>query len=284
MRYALICVIVIALSASFAFANVKTADGSSGHPDAFSKGTYTVVASNLGLTYAGYYGLALKRNETDSIWVSSWGDTTVYEHLKSDLSATGTTWTFDPAQCDMDDLGWISGFNQWLGGGYTGTPWFCFFEQDGTYIWDVNPPSGWDRVMGVAGSDKYDMIYCSMGDELGYGAYDGDPGNFAGWTTTTTTSCYGLASWNDYLIVFCGLIGEDNIFFYPLDSSGVPDTSSPYWSCEFDEEDTTSGGSIDFDGTYLYVMPQNGGLYKLDPDITVGIESASLGEIKASFK
>jgi hypothetical protein len=265
----------------------KTAPGSSGHPDAQTKGTYTVVDSNTDLGYGGYYGLACKRNKYNSIWISSWEDGTVYEHRKSDLGATGNYWFFDAADCDMDDLGWFGGTDkQWVGGGYTNTNWFSFWEEDGTYIGDVDSPAGWDRVMAATASSKYGMIYCATGDELAYGSYDGDPGNFSGWTTTTTTSCYGLAAWRDYLVAFCALSGEDNIFFYPLDGSGVPNTGSPYWSCEFVEEDptTTNAGGVDFDGHYLYVMPQNGGLYKLDPDVVVGIKSASLGEIKANFR
>lgn len=293
MRNVAYTALAILLVASFAPAMDKEAGSTSVSPHYGTKGGYIVedIFTDVSLIGGSYYGLAIKDDTTNSIWVSSWGLEEVFEFTMDTGSMTGNSWTFSASDCDMDDMAYVpySGGGQWLGGNY-GPSWVSAWNEGGTFLDSFDGDAGWERVYGVAVSDDYDMVYASDAlstiSEMGYGSYDGNPSNPVSWTTFSFDGVFGLAVYEDLLFAFCAYtIGFENIFIFQLDGSGVPDPT-PIWSCAFMETGADSGGGIDYDGTNLYVMPQNEYLYKCSinyPDPFPNVQPTSIGVIKAMF-
>ena len=90
-----------------------------------------------------------------------------------------------------------------------------------------------------------------------------------------------MAVYGDFLFLCNGEIGTDNLFIFEINSDGSVNLT-PVWSAEFTEIGDGANGAIDYDGTYLYVYPQNDLVYKLDID-WVSLEHTTWGQIKAEF-
>ncbi len=276
MRLFMIVLLVVAVTAS---AGVRT--GGSGMPNPWSyDGTY-VIEDILAGGIDGSLGMAIKDNDANSIWILSWGDMLNYEFDMVGGSATGTSWAVTGG-VDPDDQAYCeySTGNQWFMGDYSGS-WFSVFEEDGTWLRHIDGPAAWTKIMGMGAG--HDMLYVGAGGELGWGSYTGTETTVT-WSTMAYESVYGLAVWGDYLFVACGTIGADNVFIHSIATDGTP-SAAPIWSCDFGE--SASGavdGGIDYDGTNLWLYPQNDFLYKLtidfDPD---ALDSDTWAGIKYSF-
>jgi hypothetical protein len=280
MRIFISLLLIVAVAVS---ADVKV--GGTGMSNPWSgNGTYTVkdvIAG--GLTKS--YGMAIKTNEANSVWILNYETMLDVEFDMAGGAATGTTWAITGG-VDPDDQGYCeySSGNQWFMTNYTiGQPWFAVFAEDGTYIRKIDGPSGYSNLFGIDGG--HDMMYVGSPNEskLAWGAYTGAETSIT-WTDMDYESVYGLAVWGDYLFVACGIESADNIFIHSIAADGTP-SASPVWSCSFTENAAaTVNGGIDYDGTYLWVYPQNDYLYKLLIDWTPGaLEADTWGGVKTSF-
>jgi hypothetical protein len=125
------------------------------------------------------------------------------------------------------------------------------------------------------------MLYVSDfdGSEIAYGSYTGTEATVTWTNVDLGIAVYGMAAHGDYLFVCINKSGEDNIFVYDINSDGSVGTT-PTWSCEFTEE--LPSGGIDYDGTNLWVYPQNKNLFKLTIDLAgSNIEETTWGQIKS---
>ncbi|MCK5786389.1 MAG: hypothetical protein KAH54_07510 [Candidatus Sabulitectum sp.] len=278
MRLFMCILLVVAVSAS---AGVRT--GGSGTPNPWSSnGTYTIVDIQAGgLTNS--YGLAIKDTAANSAWILNWGDMLDVEIDMAGGSPTGTTWAITGG-VDPDDQAfceYTSG-DQWFLTDYSGS-WFGVFAEDGTWLRNVDGPSGYTNLFGIGAGN--DMLYVGSPNEsaLDWGSYTGAETSVT-WTSMTYEDVYGLAVWGDYLFVACGVAGSDNIFIHDIAADGTPG-ATPVWSCNFVESATGElNGGIDYDGTHLWVYPQNDFLYKLDIDFIPGaLEADTWAGVKTSF-
>ncbi len=273
---------VLLIIAVSAFATVKT--GGTGMPNPWaSNGTYTVedlIAGGLSATY----GMAIKDNAANSIWLLNYTDMLNYEYDMVGGSTTGTTWAITGG-VDPDDQAFCEygTGNQWFMTDYSGS-WFGVFAEDGTFLRNIDGPAGYTNLFGVGAG--HDMIYLGSPNEsvLAWGAYTGTESTITWTGEMAYESVYGLAVWGDYLFVACGIEYTDNIFIHEIAADGTPG-ASPVWSCAFLESPAGDvNGGIDYDGTYLWVYPQNDNLYKLSIDWVPGaLESDTWATIKSSF-
>ncbi len=278
MRIFISLLLIAAVAVS---ADVKT--GGTGMPNPWSSnGTYTIediLAGDL----ANSYGMAIKTNATNSIWILNWSTMLNVEFDMVGGSPTGTTWAITGG-VDPDDQGYceFTGGNQWFMTDYSGS-WFGVFAEDGTFIRNIDGPSGYTNLFGIDAG--HDMIYVGSPNEskLAWGAYTGSETTIS-WSSMDYESVYGLAVWGDYLFVACGVESADNIFIHSIASDGTP-SASPVWSCNFAESASASvNGGIDYDGTYLWVYPQNDFLYKLSIDWDpAALDAETWGGVKTSF-
>jgi hypothetical protein len=277
MRTLLVVLLTVAVAAS---ASVRT--GGSQTPNPWScNGTYTVEETLVGgLTTS--YGLAIKDNVANSIWILNWGDMINYEFDMVSGSSLGQ-WDITGG-VDPDDQAYaeFTSGNQFFMTDYA-APFFAVFEEDGTFIHNIDGPATYTNLFGIGVGN--DMVYLGSPNEdvLAWGGpYTGTETSIATWDEMAYESVYGLAVWGDYLFVACGLEGVDNMFIHSLDAAGVP-SASPVWSAMFVEAASVNGG-IDYDGQYLWVYPQNDFLYKLSIDWTPGaLDQGTWGSIKATF-
>jgi len=275
MKIAAILMLCVAL---MAFATAKT--GGTGTPNPWSSnGTYTVEDTMVG-GLSGTYGLAIKDNVANSIWILNYSDMKNYEYTMSsgspggDWDITGGVDPDDQAYCEY------SSGNQWFMTDYAAS-FFSVFEEDGTYLYNINGPAGYTNIFGIGAG--HDMMYIGSPNEsmLAWGSYTGVETSIT-WTEMAYESVYGLAVYGDYLFVACGLEGVDNIFIHSIASDGTP-SAAPEWSCIFVESSEANGG-IDWDGEYLWVYPQQDFLYKLSIDWVPGaLDQTTWGSIKTSF-
>lgn len=278
MRTAAVILLCLTLAA---FASVRTA-GSTGHnTPGTARGSYTVTnifAGGLSATY----GIAVQDNVANSIWLLNWSDMKDYEYDSSTGSATGNDWDITGG-VDPDDQAYCeyTSGNQWFMTDYAAS-FFAVFEEDGTWLRNVDGPAGYTNLFGIGVG--HDMVYVGSPNEttLAWGSYTGTETTVTWTGEMAYTSVYGLAVYGDYLFVLCGVGGEDNVFIHSIAPDGTP-SATPEWSCEFMEEAEGNGG-IDYDGTSLWVYPQNTFLYQLAIDWTPGALSQSTwGGIKAEF-
>lgn len=275
------CVLLVVAVA--ATAGVRT--GGSGLPNPWSSnGTYSIddiLAGGL----SNSYGLAIKTNASNSIWILNWGDMLDYEFDMVSGSATGTTWAISGG-VDPDDQGYceFATGNQWFMTDYASSS-FGVFAEDGTWLRNVDGPAGYTNLFGIDAG--HGMVYVGSPNEttLAWGAYTGTETTITWTGEMAYESVYGLAVWGDYLFVACGIIGADNVFIHDIATDGTP-SAAPVWSCEFlDSVGGDVNGGIDYDGTNLWLYPQNDFLYKLTIDFTAGgaLEQNTWAAVKSSF-
>jgi len=251
------------------------------------RGTYTVVESySVGLTSS--YGLAIMDDQTNSIWISNYGLLKNNEFDMSTGGATGNTFSITGG-VDPDDQGYCSYGgttpSQFFFGNWSSS-YVAVFDVSTTesavyYRGNIGGPAGWSTVCGVdAGHDNM-YVSCFFADEIGWGAYTGTESSVT-WTTADFDAVSGMAVWEDYLFVCCQIEGADNIFIFQLNADGSPDMT-PVWSCNFTHSSASAGG-IDYDGSYLWLYPQNDNLFKLDIDwFPEALDRQTWGAIKSSF-
>lgn len=262
-----------------------------GNPNGFNepaefRGSYTVVASYpVGLTSS--YGLAIMREEPNSIWISQYSPLVNNEINMSTGSPTGYTWGIT-CGVDPDDQGYCE---------YEGSPNQFFFGDwvsSSIAVYDVSTtgaapyfnknivgPAGWSAVCGVAAG--YGGIYASnfFTDQIAWASYTGTESTVS-WTTASFSAVSGMSVWENYLFVCCQITGSDNLFIFELNPDGSVDMN-PVWSCNFTGS-TSSAGGVDYDGQYLWVFPQNDNLFKLDIDWSpISLQRDTWGAIKSSF-
>jgi len=262
-----------------ASATVKT--GGSGAPNPWTaNGTYTVEDMLCG-GLAASYGLAIKDNASESIWILNWSDMADYE-FSMVTGAAGGNWSISGG-VDPDDQAYceFATGNQWFMTDYSAS-FFAVFEEDGTFLYNVDGPAGYTNLFGVGVG--HDMIYLGSPNEstLAWAPYTGTETTIPTWSEMAYESVYGLAVYGDFLFVACGLEFEENIFIHEIASDGTP-SASPVWSCMFSEGLASVNGGIDYDGEFLWVYPQNDFLYKLDIDFSSALESDTWGSIKSTF-
>lgn len=275
MKYAIFAILVltVALSASDRI-------GGAGHANPWDqRGDYTIVAQIAG-GLSSSYGLAIQDNVANSIWILNWGDMLDVEFEKDTGDPTGTTWAITGG-VDPDDqayCGYGSEY-QWFMTDYA-SPFFSVFEEDGTYMHNIDGPSSYTNLFGIGAG--YDHMYIGSPNEskLAWGSYTGTETSIT-WSEMDYESVYGLAVWGNYLFVAMGIDSDVNIAIHELAGDGTPSTT-PVWSTTFFEGPVNGG--IDYDGEYLYIYPQNDYIYVLDIDFTGGaLEQSTWGEIKAGF-
>lgn len=265
----------------------RTAVSAGSNAPASFRGSYTVEASYaVGLSSA--YGLAIQNDVTNSIWISQYSPLTNNEFNMSTGSATGYTWPIYNG-VDADDMGYCV---------YPGSPNEFFFGDwasnniqvydvsttsiDPYFARDVTGPSAWSYICGVDAG--HDNLYVSdfFSDEIAWGAYTGTESTVT-WTTAAFLTVSGMSVYGDYLLVCCQTPGADNIFIFDLYPDGSVNMT-PVWSCNFSEDPSGPNGGLDYDGTYLWVYPQNGDLFKLDIDwVPVALQRDTWGAIKSTF-
>ncbi len=261
--------------------------GTPGHNESASfRGSYTVAGTySPGLSSS--YGLAIRNDVANSIWIANYSTLLNYEFDMVSGSATGTSWAISSG-VDPDDQGYCE---------YTSTPGQFFFGHWGPSMIavydasDTQPtawhklnlagPGAWNCVCGVDAG--HGNLYASdfFTDQIAWGPYTGVETSVT-WSTASFATVSGLAVYGDYLFACTQTPGVDNIFLFELNADGSPNMT-PVWSCNFTEDEDGPNGGLDFDGEYLWVYPQNGSLYKLDIDYDLGLRSDTWGAIKASF-
>lgn len=277
MKKVAILLLCLALTA---FAATRTSGGSGYNDPAFIRGSYTVLDSWDPALPSSAFGIAIKDDVANSLWISSWGDCFTYEFNISTGNPTGDAWPITGA-IDADDMGYCEygTGNQFLIGDFTFSN-IGVFDDAGTFVKGIDGPPAWANVFGIAGG--HDMLYASRHPEIGWGSYTGTETEVI-WTTAAFESVYGLATDGNYVFAACGITGADNIFIFSINADGSLDMT-PVWSCEFTECEDGLNGSLDWDGTYLYAFPQNDYVYKLDIDWVPGsLDNSTWGEIKADF-
>ena len=278
MRLLMSVLLIVAISAS---AGVRT--GGSGLPNPWaSNGTYTIDDILAGGLSASY-GLAIKDDVPNSAWILNYSDMLNYEFDMVGGSPTGNSWAITGG-VDPDDQAYCeyTSGNQWFMTDYSGS-WFGVFAEDGTWLRNVDGPAGYTNLFGIGAG--HDMLYVGSPNEatLAWGSYTGTETSVT-WSEMAYESVYGLAVYGNYLFVGCGIAGTDNVFIHTIATDGTP-SASPVWSCDFVESpDGEMNGGIDYDGTNLWLYPQNDFLYKLTIDFTPeALESDTWAAIKYSF-
>jgi len=249
---------------------------------AFTKGSYTVVSSFDPDMPGSAYGMALKDDVANTLWIACWGDYYTYEYDMLSGFATGNAWEITNS-IDADDMCFCeygSG-NQYFIGDWTFSN-IGVFDNDGVWVKAIAGPASFSNVYPIGAG--HDMLYTERADEIAWGSYTGTEASVT-WTVLVSPlgPCYGMAVYGDYLFACCGILGEDNLFIFEINADGSLNLT-PVWSTEFTEWTEGANGAIDYDGTYLYVYPQNNMVYTLDIDWTTGaLENSTWGKIKAEF-
>lgn len=244
------------------------------------RGWYTVEAVLVG-GMDGAYGLAIQDDVTNSIWISEWDVPMNIEYSMQYGSATGNSFAITEG-VDPDD----AGFCEYASGdqfffGHWGSSAAGIFDTSGEFFRFLDGPTSWDRICGIGAGGGFLYASSFMADEIAWAAYTGTESSVT-WTTATFASVSGMSVWGDYLFVCCQITGADNLFIFQINGDGSVNMT-PIWSCEFIEEDMSAAGGIDFDGSYVYLFPQNTYLYKLDIDWAPGaLEQSTWGAIKAA--
>lgn len=134
-------------------------------------------------------------------------------------------------------------------------------HQEGTLKIQIEGPSNWTNVWGVAYHDDYDMLYISgcPDDELAYGVYSG--GTSVLWTVFDTAEAIcGLGCYQDDLLFAITQHDPVNpgpfyLYTWDLTASGIPITPATVY--ELGEPFTGSMGGCEWDGEYLWILDQN---------------------------
>lgn len=278
MKYALVTVMILAVTL---FASVRVGGtGQSGHVP--SRGSYTVDRMMTGGLSASY-GLAIKTTVANSFWILNWSDAANYEFELDTGNATGNSWAITGG-VDADDQAFCeeyTGGAQWFMTDYASSM-FAVFEEDGTFIQNINGPAGYTNLFGIGAG--HDNIYVGSPneDKLAWGSYTGTESSIT-WSEVSydAKAIYGLAVWEDYLFVSTDDEADVNLLIHSINPDGSPDTT-PVWTAIFFE--VPVNGGIDYDGEFLYIYPQNDFVYVLDIDFEPSaLEQTTWGDIKAGF-
>ncbi|MCK4504455.1 MAG: hypothetical protein KAW14_02460 [Candidatus Aegiribacteria sp.] len=260
---------------------INYGSGSAGE-SSLIKGSYVLLES-YSVEVAAGFGMAIKDDVANSIWISDWSDCFNYEFDMTNGNPTGDGWDITDG-IDADDMGYCeygSG-NQFFFGDYTFSN-IGVFSDAGAYVKSIDGPGGWANVFGMGAG--HDMLYCARSSEIAWGSYTGTETEVTWTVEAVPAGIYGLAVYGDNLFL-CNSVdtpGEDNIFIYDINADGSVNLT-PVWSCEFTENSNSTNGGIDWDGTYLWIYPQQDMLYKLDIDWVPGsLENTTWGQIKADF-
>lgn len=276
MKLLVFAILTLAVAASAA---VRV--GGTGAPNLWSsRGSYEVEATLAGGLTASY-GLAIKTNVPNSIWILNWNEMMNYE-FDMIVGNPGDSWPITGG-VDPDDQAYAEYAvgNQWLLTDYVSSM-FAVFEEDGTHIANIPGPAGASKLFGIGAGNGYVYVGAASESFLAWGPYTGTETTVTWEGQIPYSSVYGLAVWGNYLFVACGIIGDDNIFIHELNPDGSPNPD-PVWSTVFFDEDQANGG-IDYDGEYLWLYPQNTFLYKLSIDFDPqSLQAGSWGSVKASF-
>ncbi|OPL18998.1 MAG: hypothetical protein AVO35_03470 [Candidatus Aegiribacteria sp. MLS_C] len=276
MKYAILAMMMVTLALT---ASDRTAGMNVGNDFGGANGTYTIVSQIAGgLTTS--YGLAIKDNVTNSIWILNWSDMVNYEFEKDTGDPTGNSWAITGG-VDPDDQAYelYGGNGQWVMTDY-GSSFFSVFDEDGTFNRNIDGPAGYTNLFGIGAGYGHMYVGSPNESKLAWGAYTGSETTIT-WSEMDYESVYGLAVWGNYLFVAMGLESTVNIAIHELASDGTPG-ATPVWSTIFFEAPVNGG--IDYDGEYLYIYPQNDYIYVLDIDFTPGaLEQSTWGSIKAGI-
>ena len=276
MKYAICAILIMTVALS---ASVRTGSGP-GHSGMWdSNGTYTIVTQIAGGLSASY-GMAIKDNTPNSIWILNWSDMMNYEFEMDTGDPTGNSWAITGG-VDPDDQAYAQygADYQWFMTDY-GTPFFAVYEEDGTWMKNIDGPGSYTNLFGIGAG--YGGMYIGSPNEskLAWGSYSGSETSIT-WSELDYESIYGCAVWGNYLFLARGLDADVNIIIHELNPDGSP-VATPVWSTIFFEAPVNGG--IDYDGEYLYIYPQNDYIYVLDIDFTpAALEQSTWGEIKTSF-
>ncbi len=279
-----IVAVLLVLVSLVAYAEVRSGSGMGHNPSASTDGTITFV-NMYPVAVSSAYGMKIQTSETDRLWISSWGDLKNYQFDMTTGSQTGTEFDITNG-IDADGQGYCdyAAGGQFFFGDWTFSN-IGVFDEAGTYLKSIAGPGGaWTVVTGVdAGNGMlYAADFRTAANEIGWADYDGSQSSVT-WTTATFNSVSGMTAYGDYLIVCCQITSADNIFVLPINPDGSVNTT-PVWSGEFVLEDMDGAGDIDFDGTYLWLYPQNTNLYQLTIDFTfAALEASTWSQIKTSF-
>lgn len=279
------CILVLC-----AFLTVLAAErvGTPGYNESAShRGTYTVVNSYaVGLSSS--YGLAIMTEIPNSIWISQYSPLQNNEFDMTTGSPTGNTWPIDGG-VDADDMGYCEyagSANQFFFGDWASNGIQVYDVSttgaDPYYTKDIVGPASWTHICGVDAG--YDNLYVAdfFTDEIGWGSYTGTESTVT-WNTASFATVSGLAVWENYLFACTQVPGSDNIFIFELNPDGSPNMT-PVWSCQFTDDPDGPNGGLDYDGTYLWVYPQNSNLFQLDIDwVPTALERDTWGSIKSVF-
>jgi hypothetical protein len=275
--------VLLLCTAIASFAGIRTGVSDGHNPQASCRGTYTIEDIII-VGLAGGYGMAIQDDVADRAWVVSWDALYNYEYDLALGIPTANEFEITDA-IDPDDEGYCSdyaGGSQYFFGHWQSSG-MGVFDDSGIYMKFIDGPATWDRICGVDAGGGF--LYASTfypPDEIGWAAYTGTEASVT-WTTAAFASISGMSVWDGYLFVCCQLVGEDNIFIFEINPDGSPNLT-PVWSTEFTDEDMSGAGGVDYDGTYLWLYPQNTDLYKLSIDWTPGaLDQSTWGEIKAAF-
>lgn len=251
------------------------------------RGTYTIV-NNYAVGLSSAYGLAIMTENPNSIWISQYSPLLNNEFDMSSGTATGWTWAIDGG-VDADDMGYCEyggSANQFFFGDWVSNEIQVYDVSttgaDPFYTKDIVGPAAWTHICGVDAG--HDNLYVSdfFTDEIAWGSYTGTETTVS-WTTASFATVSGLAVWDNYLFACTQVTGADNIFIFELNPDGSPDMT-PIWSCEFTEYASGPNGGLDYDGTNLWVYPQNDNLYELDIDwVPIALQRDTWGSIKTVF-
>lgn len=276
MKYAILAVLVVTVAA---MASERTAGIDVSNHFGQSRGTYTIVSQIAGGLSASY-GLAIKDNVANSIWILNWSDLKNYEFEMDTGDPTGNSWDITGG-VDPDDQAYaLYGDGQWFMTDYASS-FFAVFDEDGTFNRNIDGPAGYTNLFGIGAG--YGNIYLGSPNEsvLAWGAYTGSETSITWDGEIPYESVYGCAVWGNYLFIACGIENDVNIIIHELEPDGTP-IATPVWSTIFFEAPVNGG--IDYDGTYLYIYPQNDYIYVLDIDFTPGaLEQSTWGAIKAGI-
>lgn len=273
-------VVFLLLCLAFAVsATERTSDGFSYGESALVKGSYTLLESYDVELIA--FGLAIKDDVANSIWIADYSAYSCFEFDMSSGYATGNSWEITDG-IDPDDMAYCeyTSGNQFFIGDYIVSK-IGVFDDAGFFVKDIEAPGSWDNVFPVAAG--HDMLYCGKGSEIAWGSYTGTESAVTWTIETVPYGLYGFAVYGDYLFVCSNIEDADNIFIYYINADGSVNMT-PVWSCYFTENLGSTNGGIDWDGTYLWVYPQQDFLYKLDIDWTPSaLENSTWGQIKTEF-
>lgn len=277
---------VVLLCVFFALSAMDRSASSGYNSPAAVKGTYTVVAS-YAMGLGSSYGLAIQNDVANTIWISQYSPLVNNEVDMLTGSATGTTWPIYQG-VDADDQGYCvyaSSPNEFFFGDWASNNIQVYDVSTTTidpyFARDITGPAAWSHICGVDAGHGNLYVADFFTDEIAWGTYTGTETSVT-WTTAAFNTVSGMSVYGDYLIVCCQIDSGDNIFIFSLNADGSVNMT-PVWSCKFDEGGYPGGG-IDYDGTHMWVYPQNSNLYKLDVDWTpTALQRDTWGAIKSTF-